>query len=523
MSALARIGPMSTALALALALVVAARAAPGDLDPTFGLDGRAVVSPAVEAVASAAVLQPDGKIVLAGWADDMTPPPPPPPAPHRAPVPNSDFLAVRLTPNGSLDTTFGSGGAVRTPIDLGGGVTDLAWAVALGPGGEVVLGGIAYKAGGSDFAIARYTPSGVLDSSFSGDGIATVDIDVIDTLSGVAVQADGKIVGVGRGGSGFTVIRLLPNGALDGGFGSGGIVHTVLANPSVQDEATAVLMLGDGRILVAGAADRSFPYSQTEFALVRYLPDGRLDPTFGSAGIVVTPGTREEVPYALALAPDGKIVVAGFADKLFGLARYLRAGALDSTFGVGGTVTTSFGGLYASARSVVVQRDGKIVAGGSMRSEFPASYDAIAVARYTTDGTLDTSLWIGGKQTYDVLAGGDRGAALAIQRAATPAGTDRLVVAGQASDGDGASDHMVALGVDLGPLAPPPPTRCRVPRVVGLRLGIARTKIRRANCLVGRIRRVRARRFRGVVVSQSPRAGRRLPRGGRVNLVVGRR
>ena len=496
-----------------------AGAASGDLDPTFGSGGRAVFSPAVQSVARAAALQPDGKIVLAGWADDLAPPPPPPSGPQGVLERNPDFLVARLTSDGKPDSTFGSGGGVRTPVST---CTDPARAVAVGPGGEIVLGGIAYLSGGSDMAIVRYTPSGAPDPSFSGDGIATVDIGTIDRVVGVAVQPDGKIVAVGQGGPGFTAIRLLPSGALDDSFGSGGIVDTPVGRAQVQDEASAVTVLGDGTIVVAGRADYSFPYSQTDFALVRYLSNGRPDPTFGSGGIVVTQGPDEEIADALVAAPGGKIVVAGSANRSFHLARYLRSGALDLTFGVRGRVTTSFGGVYAAARSVVVQRDGKIVAGGSMRRAFPEPYDAVALARYTASGVLDTSFGIGGKVTLDVLAGADLGAALAIQRAATPAGTDRLIAAGQASDGFGQSDHLLAVGIDLGPPAPPPPVRCLVPRVVKLRLGVARTRIRLANCSVGRIQRVRARMRKGIVVAQSPRAGRRLPRGGRVNVVVSR-
>ena len=95
---------MCTAVGLALALAVIARAAPGDLDPTFGLGGRAVFSPAVQSVANAAALQSDGKIVLAGWADDLAPPPPPPSGPDGVPERNPDFLTARLTSDGKLGT-----------------------------------------------------------------------------------------------------------------------------------------------------------------------------------------------------------------------------------------------------------------------------------------------------------------------------------------------------------------------------------------------------------------------------------
>ncbi len=527
MQALSRIGPLGAASGLALVLTLTALAAPGDLDPTFGVNGRVILSPGIESYATAAAVQPDGKILLAGLVDDQEPPPPPPPAPYTLRVSNADFLAVRLNADGSLDSSF-AGGAVRTPIDLGNSRYDRAWAVAAGPGGTVVLGGDATTPGGtSDFAFVRHTSSGALDTTFSGDGIQTVDVGPFDSVAGVVVQPDGKVIAVGRAGAGFTIVRLLTDGSLDPAFGSGGIVDASLGNPSLRDEASAVALLADGRILVAGTADYDYPFP-TDFALARYLPTGQLDQSFGLNGIVVTESAGEQVARALALTPNGGIVVAGSGERAFRLARYGPNGALDSTFGTAGIVSTPIGSLYADARSVKVQADGKVIAGGTTRDAFPSIWDELAVARYNVDGTLDASFGNGGKRRSDLLAGHDLGWALAVQPgSALGRSTDRLVQAGRGSDGDGQAEHVLAIGIELGPLAPPPPpappVRCRVPRAVHLRLAKARTTIRRAQCSVGRIRRVRARRFQGIVVGQSPPTGRRLRRGARVNLVIGRK
>jgi uncharacterized delta-60 repeat protein len=525
MQALSRIGPLGVASGLALVIALTALAAPGDLDPTFGANGRVVLSPAIEAYADAAAVQPDGKIVLAGLVDDQEPPPPPPPAPYALRASNADFLAVRLNADGSLDPSF-AGGSVRTPIDLANNGYDRAWAVAVGPGGTVVLGGdAAAPAGTRDFAFVRHTSAGALDTSFSGNGIQTVNVGSFDSIADLAVQPDGKVVAVGRAGAGFTVVRLLADGALDPTFGSGGIVDTPIGNPSLADEASAVALLADGRILVAGTADYDYPYP-TDFALVRYLPTGQLDQSFGLSGVVVTETPGEQIARALAPTPSGGIVVAGYGDRAFRLARYRPNGALDSTFGTGGIVSTSIGTLYSDPRAVLVQADGKVIAGGTTRDAFPSMWDELAAARYDVDGTLDTSFGNGGTRRFDALAGHDDGRALVVQPGAgSGRSTDRLIQVGRGSDGDGEADHVLAIGIELGPLAPPPPpiVRCRVPRVVHLRLAKARSKIRRALCSVGRIRRVRARRFRGIVVRQSPRAGRQLRRGGPVHLVVGRR
>ena len=513
------LGAITTLLPIAAA--GAAGEASGDLDPTFGAGGRVSVSPAVEAVASAAAVQPDGKIVLAGWADDVVPPPPPPPLPGRPAASSRDFLAVRLTANGALDPTFGSGGAVRTPIDLGDRRNDQAWAVASGLDGTVVLAGSALAPNGYvDLAIVRYTASGALDTTFSGDGIWTFDVGDFDALSAVTVQADGSIVAAGIDGrASMLVVRLLRNGALDRSFGNGGIVTTRLGDPATLDEASAVLPVGN-KIVVAGAADGTRPLL-SKFAVVRYLADGRLDRSFGSGGVVLSRGSFVERAWALARAPSGKIVVAGHGSNGFRVARYLPNGALDRTFG-GGVATTSFSRADATAKGVAVQADGKVVVGGVAFSD--AQGDRFAVARYNDDGTLDRSFGIGGKATFDAGAPLLGGGAAVFQRGAAPAGSDRLVVAGYGSLGGGMADHLVTVGVDLGPLGPPPPPpkRCRVPRLVGRPLAEARLRIRVTRCKVGRIRRARSSRARGLVVSQRPRAGRLVPGGTRIDLVVSR-
>jgi uncharacterized delta-60 repeat protein len=444
---------------------------------------------------------------------------------------------------GGLDRSFGAGGIVRTPIDLGDPNEDVALAVALAPDGSIVLVGVAEKGNfETDLAAVRYTPSGALDTRFSGDGILTIDAGAPDALNGVAVQPDGKIVAVGYGPSGFLVIRLLPDGALDESFGSGGIVDTNVGDPRYRDSAAAVVVLDDGRIAVVGHSDFDYPSyvpAGIDFAIVRYLPNGKTDPTFGVDGVVVTPGSQVEHAEALAATPDGKLVVVGSsgwpaipppcycgADFDFHLARYLSSGALDQTFGDGGTMTTAFGDLSASASSVAVQPNGRIYVAGTaapvVRRGQPVQADArFAVAAYNADGTLDATFGVEGKRRYDVSSGGnDWGSALVIQRSAARSGEDRLVLAGTTHGGS--DDQIAAIGIDLGPPPPTPAVHCRVPRVVGLTLGRARHRLRAAHCKVGRLRRARSTRRRGRVISQHPRVGRRLPSGSRVNLVLSR-
>jgi len=513
-----RLGPLATAGALALAIAAAAVAAPGDLDPAFGTNGRVSFSPFVESGASSIAVQPDGKLVLAGTADDQAPPPPPPPAPDALLSSNPDFLTVRLMPDGSVDQSFGSGGAVRTTIASGAEPWEGARTVAVGPDGSLVVAGFAAGGGGTDLAIVRYTPAGARDPTFAGDGVQTLDFGHTDGANGVAVQPDGKVVVVGTGPTGFTVIRLQANGQLDAGFANNGVATTNVGNPSLEDEATAVLLRA-GKIVVAGTADVTNP-SASSFALVRYLSNGQLDQTFGTDGKVVARGEYGDRVFALAGAPGDKIVVAGDdGTGQFRVDRFLAGGRLDDTFGGTGSVATPFQPLAAAALGVGVQADGKIVAAGTGLNYARSTFTA---ARYRDDGSLDPSFGAAGKGVFDLPLIRFWGAGMVIQPGSDPQAAGRLVVAGQTFEGS--ADRIVALGIDLGELeALPPPIRCVVPRVVRLTIAKARRKIRRSNCSVGRVRRVKKpRRFRGIVVKQSPQAGRRLARGARINLLVGR-
>ena len=335
------------AVAVAVPVGIAANGGRGAVDPTFGAKGlvKGLVDVRVGSRSGVqdAAAQPDVKVVLAGFAADSN-----------SNTTSSDFLAVRLNRNGSLDQSFGAKGIVRTPIDPGNGSPSSAVAVALalGSDGSIVLAGPIYRSGNDyPLAFARYTPAGKLDTSFSGDGILTLDLGPNVWVNDVVVQPDGKIVAVGQAGSSFMVMRLLSNGALDDSFGSGGIVNTNFDAPATGGTAAAVAVLGDGTILVAGTRWANAP-EYADVVLVRYLPNGQGDPSFGSGGVVVTPGPQAETANALAVAPDGKIVVVGTdgpppyvcpyrssvpcppgrLPSNFHLVRYLSSGMLDRTF-----------------------------------------------------------------------------------------------------------------------------------------------------------------------------------------------
>ena len=233
---------------------------------------------------------------------------------------------------GGLDPTFGSLGRVSTPV--GGGHGE---AVVIQPDDGIVTAGWRTTSAGEDFALTRHDAAGNLDHNFGSGGIATTDLGGDDDEAyDAAALPDGGIVAVGRtDAAGFTkldfgVAAYRADGTPDPGFGTAGIVKTDILGGG--DQANAVAVQPDGKIVVAGSAVRNG--IDGDFALVRYNADGTPDQSFGTGGIVTTDlGTQSDAARALVIAPDGKIVVAGSAGEDIGLARYTSGGVLDTTFG----------------------------------------------------------------------------------------------------------------------------------------------------------------------------------------------
>ncbi|MCF6203041.1 MAG: DUF4347 domain-containing protein, partial [Methylococcaceae bacterium] len=316
--------------------------------------------------AESTVVQPDGRILVAG---------------HTLNGSNRDFALTRYNADGSLDTSFGTGGTVTT--DLGSN-HDYAKSITVQADGRILVTGDTYNGSNSDFALVRYNTDGSLDTSFDTDGIVTTDIGSgLEKGESVTVQADGRILVAGyTGGGDFALMRYNTNGSLDASFGSGGIVTTAVG--SGTDEGYDLAVQTDGRILMTGYSDNG---SNNDFALVRYNTDGSLDTSFGTNGTVTTPIGNNDVATGVSIQTDGRIIVAGYShngtDSDFALVRYDSDGNLDSSFGTGGIVTTAVGTVTDMGRSVFVQDDGRIVVAG-------ISSDDFAVVRYNADGSLDT-------------------------------------------------------------------------------------------------------------------------------------
>src|SRR6476661_2809804 len=222
---------------------------------------------------------------------------------------------------------------------------------------------------------------------------------------------------------------------LDPTFGTGGTVRTDFAGNI--DEANAVAIQPNGQIIAAGS---SFSNSKTveDFIVARYDANGSLDKRFGKNGKITTDFFRNvDSISAIAIQPDGRIVVAGFAQlggngstpRVFALARYRNDGTPDTSFGNGGALTTSFGGSFAAVSAVMVQPDGKIVVAGTVdfNPDLPGSGLDFALARYNPSGTLDGSFGKGGKVVFDFFGSFDQANGAVMQ----PDG--KIVVAGSTS------------------------------------------------------------------------------------------
>jgi uncharacterized delta-60 repeat protein len=376
--------PVRSTAVLAIVLVVSfafstvAKAAPGDLDPTFSVDGKQMSNfgPGFSE-ASAVVRQPDGKIVAVGANDSSALPP------------GFAFALARYDPNGSLDPSFSGNGKQTTDFaGRGGGYGG----VALQPDGKIVAVG---RVGVGGFALARYNPNGSLDPSFSGDGKRTTSFcaEGCGGASGVAIQADGKIVVVGSraahgmGDVDFALARYNPNGSLDPSFSGDGKQTTGFGG---LDFASAVALQAHGKIVAVGSRDHVF-------ALARYNPNGSLDPTFSGDGKRTTDfGASMYGANGVASQANGKIVAVGDAtDGNFALARYTPNGSLDPSFSGDGKQTTGFGGSASAtgANAVAIRTDGKIVAIGE------TGHRDFALARYDPNGSLDPRFSGDGKQT----------------------------------------------------------------------------------------------------------------------------
>lgn len=359
----------------------------GSIDTTFTNNGT------LSAFINALAIQPDGKIVGAGSAFGTS---------------NSDFLLTRLESNGTFDTSFDGDGKVLTNILS----QDIVQAVALQPDGKIVVAG--YSGLTEDFSVARYNANGSLDTTFDGDGyVMTQVLNGRDFANAVVIQPDGKIVAAGQSGTGSVVylslVRYNVNGSLDTSFDGDGKLTTEIAD--FGNVANSAILQPDGKIFVSGFVryGESVSNYNSDTAMVRYNADGSLDTTFdGDGKSVFDLAIPEAGAYNTAIQPDGKILAVGYGlinrRNYFAVARFNPDGSVDASFDNDGSTLTDIGTGTNTAEAVAVQPDGKIVVAGwsNENGGGTTNYD-FSVVRYNADGSLDSSFDGDGKVKTNIL------------------------------------------------------------------------------------------------------------------------
>jgi uncharacterized delta-60 repeat protein len=375
----------------------------GLLDPTF--NGGAPETSGFFDWASATAIQPDGKIVVVGrLATDPF---------HQ----NSQLAVARFNPDGSPDSSFGSGGATYSASS-----NTAASGVVLQPDGKtLVCGNATVKTKGVTsyaYLVTRYNANGTLDTSFAKSGVFTWDYSTgNESASKMCLLSDGSILVAGGargnlpGGSSASVFKLSPTGSLVTSYGTNGLF---LVNPGgAGSGASAVALAPNGDLILAGGTHLNTPSGLTDAALlVAVTPAGKLDTGFNGTGYLATEAPGYNVLNFTGVVIQGSsIVVCGgpTGNQLQGgmgglLARYTLSGALDTTFGAGGYFTT--GGAF-TFHSLVLEPDGSIVAGGYQTYDAGdvAPYNEMAFVHLTADGALDTSFGTPGTGFVYVQAG----------------------------------------------------------------------------------------------------------------------
>jgi len=343
----------------------------GSLDNTFSADGMQTTGFAENAFAYSVAIKNDGQIVAAGASGNV-------------------FALARYNVDGSIDNTFDGDGKLTDYVRLG---STFYTGSAIQNNGKLVTAGYTWNGSNYDYVVSRYNTNGSPDSTFSGDGSEITDFGSDDRAYSVAIQSDGKIVAAGSAAGNFALVRYNTDGSLDNTFSSDGKQTTDFS--SDNDIVRSIAIQSDGKIVAAGGAPNSL-------AIARYNTDGSLDNTFANDGTQTLTSLGDA--RSVAIQADGKIVTLG-GTEVFEIVRLNTDGSLDNTFGNNGVQTTNY---FPEAnyeeynlnfgRSVAIQNDGKIVAGGYYEYGRRETDYVLALGRYNQNGSLDSSFSEDGMQ-----------------------------------------------------------------------------------------------------------------------------
>jgi uncharacterized delta-60 repeat protein len=353
----------------------------GTFDPSFGTNGHYTYSDYVESGAYKCMIKSDGKILIGGYTTNYS---------------TYWMLLIQLNADGTLDPTFGTNGIVLQPL---GPQENNIFALAFQGDGKILAAGYSQDENYNHIPVVlRFSETGVLDVTFGTNGVATIPVTEVDNeFSALSVQSDGKIVAAGHISNGLSWFSLLAvrfdqNGALDPTYGTAGIVNINLGN--VDDEFFDMVMLDDDETILTG-----FVVSQTDFSfhmlLMKLDNSGSPALGFGLDGYQILGDVPYTVGNALALQPDGKILVVGSTGELqpgnndWVLWRFNADGNLDDTFGTNGVTTTDFFGNAEEALGITLYQN-KIIVAGKTRNAI--NFLDFAIAEYNNDNYFNVSI-----------------------------------------------------------------------------------------------------------------------------------
>ena len=390
----------------------------GDLDPTFSADGKQIIDLAGSGneIANAVAIDGSGRVVLAGRMIVGS---------------ETDFAVVRLTATGAIDTTFGGGDGV---VSVDFAVNDEAMDVAIDSAGRIVVAGISNAGAGSnarDFAVARLTSAGVLDTNFSTDGKLEIDFGANDDAQAVRIHGNTIFVGgykdLGAEGS-FALAKLTNSGALDATYSGDGKVNFAF---TAGDDSRCydIAVQPDGRVVMVGYSENLGAAGATrDLAVARLGTDAVLDPDFSQNGLLQVGIGLDDELRAVGIDFLGRIVAGGFSDPASGgedlaAIRVTPQGTLDTSFSGDGRFNLNLGNVD-KVEDLALAPDGTItLAGSTLGSGFQAAVVQLA----SSGGAISTSFGDGGDGIQLVDFGTlDQGFAVAIDARFRPviAGTD---------------------------------------------------------------------------------------------------
>ena len=366
------------------------------LDTSFGMRGAAVTDFGGGDEVTDLLLQPDGRILAVGSGDGFV-------------------NLVRYLPDGSPDDTFGTWGRVSSDI-APDSFWDWPVAAALRPDGRIVVAASVSRAGRYQPAVATFAADGTLESTALPDLDAESNTRVADAVflpdgsTVLAIESSAP-----DGSAPLVLAKLRADHTFDPAFGDAGLVHVDIG-PDAFDFVTALAAAPDGDLVLAGATGGYYglPEPSTDVLLVRFTAAGALDRSFGTGGRVVRDLTgRQGIDgtAGLTIAPNGRIVLTTWSqvgeERRNGLLRYLPNGRPDRSFGRAGAAAGPTG---ISLNAPTLVRNGRILTTGSDGGD-------VVLSRFRADGSLDRRFGTGGVVRADVDGRTESGNVLRIDAA----------------------------------------------------------------------------------------------------------